>query len=25
MATETIQATDHKLYVAGGWIETLAG
>src|SRR5262249_61774594 len=22
MATETIQATDHKLYVAGGWIET---
>ena len=22
MATETIQATDHKLYVAGEWIET---
>jgi acyl-CoA reductase-like NAD-dependent aldehyde dehydrogenase len=22
MATETIQAADHKLYVAGGWIET---
>src|SRR5918994_434125 len=22
MATETIQATDHKLYVAGGWMET---
>jgi acyl-CoA reductase-like NAD-dependent aldehyde dehydrogenase len=22
MATETIQATDHKLYVAGQWIET---
>ena len=22
MATETIQATDHKLYVAGKWIET---
>jgi acyl-CoA reductase-like NAD-dependent aldehyde dehydrogenase len=22
MATETIQATDHKLYVAGDWIET---
>src|SRR3954453_21280059 len=22
MATETIQATDHKLYVAGEWVET---
>ena len=22
MATETIQATDYKLYVAGEWIET---
>jgi acyl-CoA reductase-like NAD-dependent aldehyde dehydrogenase len=22
MATETIQATDHKLYVAGEWMET---
>src|SRR5437763_9622331 len=22
MATETIQATDHKLYVAGDWIDT---
>ena len=22
MATETIQTTDHKLYVAGEWIET---
>jgi delta 1-pyrroline-5-carboxylate dehydrogenase len=22
MATETIQATDHKLYVAGEWTET---
>jgi acyl-CoA reductase-like NAD-dependent aldehyde dehydrogenase len=22
MATETIQATDHKLYVAGKWVET---
>jgi acyl-CoA reductase-like NAD-dependent aldehyde dehydrogenase len=22
MATETVQATDHKLYVAGEWIET---
>src|SRR4051812_22456278 len=22
MATDTIQATDHKLYVAGEWIET---
>ena len=22
MATETIQATDHKLYVAGEWLET---
>jgi hypothetical protein len=22
MATETIKATDHKLYVAGEWIET---
>src|SRR4051812_30703345 len=22
MATDTIQATDHKLYVAGEWVET---
>ena len=22
VATETIQATDHKLYVAGEWMET---